>query len=132
MAINYTNSAEFAAAGYQAMTVDGVEYGEVRQYGNFSFMRVYESGHEVPYYQRMSKRSPDDVSVTKKLLAIASLQLFNRTINHFNIADGTEPVTADLSSSGEPSATHTEPYVPLPSSTSSAASAGAVFIPRYF
>lgn len=34
--------------------VDGIEYGEVRQYGNFSFARIYESGHEVPYYQRKS------------------------------------------------------------------------------
>jgi carboxypeptidase C (cathepsin A) len=34
------------------MVVQGTEYGEVRQYGNFSFARVYESGHEVPYYQR--------------------------------------------------------------------------------
>lgn len=32
--------------------VDGVERGEVRQYGNFSFARVYEAGHEIPYYQR--------------------------------------------------------------------------------
>ena len=38
------------------MLVDGTEYGEVRQYGNFSFARIYESGHEVPYYQR--KPSP--------------------------------------------------------------------------
>lgn len=34
------------------MVVGGTEYGEVRQYGNFSFARIYESGHEVPYYQR--------------------------------------------------------------------------------
>lgn len=46
---NYTHSAEFAAAGYQPLLVDGVEYGEVRQYGNLSFTRVYEAGHEVPY-----------------------------------------------------------------------------------
>jgi len=52
LAVNYTHAAQFAAAGYQPMTVNGVEYGEVRQYGNFSFLRVYESGHEVPYYQR--------------------------------------------------------------------------------
>lgn len=39
------------------MVVDGTEYGEVRQYGNFSFARIYESGHEVPYYQRKSKRA---------------------------------------------------------------------------
>jgi carboxypeptidase C (cathepsin A) len=37
------------------MMVDGTEYGEVRQYGNFSFARIYESGHEVPYYQRKSR-----------------------------------------------------------------------------
>ena len=54
LAVNYTHSAEFAAAGYEAFTVDGVEYGEVRQYGNFSFLRIYEAGHEVPYYQRKS------------------------------------------------------------------------------
>lgn len=36
------------------MVVDGTEYGEVRQYGNLSFVRIYESGHEVPYYQRKS------------------------------------------------------------------------------
>jgi carboxypeptidase C (cathepsin A) len=50
--MEYTHSDEFRATGYEAMVVDGTEYGEVRQYGNFSFARVYESGHEVPYYQR--------------------------------------------------------------------------------
>jgi carboxypeptidase C (cathepsin A) len=40
------------------MLVDGTEYGEVRQYGNFSFARIYESGHEVPYYQRTSILDP--------------------------------------------------------------------------
>jgi carboxypeptidase C (cathepsin A) len=52
LAVNYTHSAEFAAAGYEPFTVDGTEYGEVRQYGNFSFLRIYEAGHEVPFYQR--------------------------------------------------------------------------------
>ncbi|KAF2089818.1 peptidase S10, serine carboxypeptidase [Saccharata proteae CBS 121410] len=102
LAVNYTHKPEFAAAGYQPMTVDGVEYGEVRQYGNFSFLRVYESGHLVPYYQ-----------------PIAALAMFNRTINHLNIADGTIPVTANLSSVGTANATHTEPYVALPSETGS-------------
>jgi carboxypeptidase C (cathepsin A) len=52
--MGYTHSEEFRAAGYDAMVVDGTEYGEVRQFGNFSFARVYESGHEIPYYQRKS------------------------------------------------------------------------------
>jgi carboxypeptidase C (cathepsin A) len=52
LAVDYTHSKEFRAARYDAMVVDGTEYGEVRQYGNFSFARIYESGHEVPFYQR--------------------------------------------------------------------------------
>ncbi|TKA74781.1 hypothetical protein B0A55_03847 [Friedmanniomyces simplex] len=89
--------AQFAATGYQPLMYDGVEYGEVRQYGNFSFTRVYESGHEVPYYQPQ-----------------AALAVFNRTLNHFNVADGTMPVTANLTSSGPANATHTAPFVALP------------------
>ena len=50
--MNYTYSDEFRAADYAPFTVNGTEYGEVRQYGNFSFLRMYEAGHEVPYYQR--------------------------------------------------------------------------------
>ena len=34
LALNYTHSEQFAAAGYEPFTVDGAEYGEVRQYGN--------------------------------------------------------------------------------------------------
>jgi carboxypeptidase D len=52
LALKYAHSKEFAAAGYQPFTWGGVEYGEVREYGNFSFTRIYEAGHEVPYYQR--------------------------------------------------------------------------------
>lgn len=57
LAINYTHAAQFAKAGYQPLLVDGVEYGEVRQYGLLSFTRVYEAGHEVPFYQRESPAS---------------------------------------------------------------------------
>lgn len=59
------------------------------------------------------------------VIAIAALEMFNRTINHMNIADGTLPVTESLSSSGGPNATHTEPFVALPSSTSSTAPSGS-------
>jgi carboxypeptidase C (cathepsin A) len=55
LAVNYTHAADFRKAGYEPFTVDGTEYGEVRQYGNFSFLRVYEAGHEVPFYQRQSQ-----------------------------------------------------------------------------
>jgi carboxypeptidase C (cathepsin A) len=52
LAINHTQAAEFRAAGYQGIRAnESYEGGQVRQYGNLSFSRVYESGHEVPAYQ---------------------------------------------------------------------------------
>jgi carboxypeptidase C (cathepsin A) len=107
--VNYTHTAEFNAAGYTPFLVDGTEYGEVRQYGNFSFTRVYESGHEVPYYQ-----------------PVASLELFRRTLNHLDIATGETMFTATYGTNGTANATHTAPFVPLPTATSSGtASLGA-------
>lgn len=103
LAANYTHSAQFAAAGYTPLLVDGVEYGETREYGNFSFTRVYDAGHEVPFYQ-----------------GIASLQLFNRTINMFDIATGMTKVTEGYGTTGDAKATHTESFVPLPTSSGSA------------
>ncbi len=44
LAINYTHAAEFRAAGYTPFLVGGQEMGEVRQVGNFSFLRIYEAG----------------------------------------------------------------------------------------
>jgi hypothetical protein len=85
--------------------VNNTEYGEVRQHGNLSFLRIYEAGHEVPYYQ-----------------PLAALALFNRTINHWDVAEGVEMVTANLTTHGEAMATHTESFVALPSSTSSSSS----------
>jgi len=51
--------------------------------------------------------------------------MFNRTINRLNIADGGVPVTANYGTSGEASATHTEPLVPLPASTSGSVAASS-------
>lgn len=62
--VNYTHAKEFRAAGYAPMIVDGTEYGEVRQYGNFSFLRIYEAGHEVPYYQPLASKFVLQVSNT--------------------------------------------------------------------
>ena len=72
LAVDYEHSKEFAASGYQKLMYGGVEYGEVREYGNFSFTRVYESGHEVPYYQR------------KCSLITYSLRTISETANDFN------------------------------------------------
>ncbi|TVY19857.1 Carboxypeptidase S1-like protein [Lachnellula arida] len=108
LGINYTHKEEFAASGYTPFLVDDTEYGEVRQYGNFSFLRVYESGHEVPYYQPK-----------------ASLELFKRVLLHLDVADGTIPITGNFSTSGDAHATHTNSFVPLPSTTSSASASAS-------
>ncbi|KAI1162958.1 Alpha/Beta hydrolase protein [Nemania serpens] len=94
LALNYTHSTEFKAAGYAPFVVDGTEYGESRQYGNFSFTRIYESGHEIPYYQPK-----------------AALEFFRRILGDLVVADGTTRVTGTFSSNGTAQATHTETYV---------------------
>jgi hypothetical protein len=116
--MEYTHSQEFRAAGYEAMAVDGTEYGEVRQYGNFSFARVYESGHEIPYYQRKlsSPTLTSGITADETGSAVAALAYFNRTLNHFDIATGEDKVTANLTSSGPANATHTNSFVPITSS----------------
>lgn len=95
-AIQYANTKEFNAAGYQPMMYNGVEYGETREYGNFSFTRVYEAGHEIPYYQ-----------------PAAALAIFNRSISGYDIPTGQKMVTGDLESNGPAEATHTQKPVPL-------------------
>lgn len=52
LAIPHANQSAFANAGYQDVVVNSTYIGgQVRQYGNLSFTRVYEAGHEVPAYQ---------------------------------------------------------------------------------
>ncbi|KAF7593866.1 hypothetical protein BBP40_010677 [Aspergillus hancockii] len=103
LATNYTHSAQFRSAGYTPLKINGIQYGETREYGNFSFTRVYEAGHEVPYYQ-----------------PVASLQLFNRTVFGWDIAEGTKKIWPGYKTNGTATATHTQSSVPLPTATGTA------------
>jgi len=97
LALNYTHAPQFAAAGYVPMLFDGVEYGETREFGNFSFTRVYESGHEVPFYQPQ-----------------AAFALFNRSLSGVDLSTGDTAVTGTYETNGTANATHTEAFVSLP------------------
>jgi carboxypeptidase C (cathepsin A) len=63
----------YESAGFRdIVTSDGIAHGQVKQAEKFSFVRIYESGHEVPFYQ-----------------PLASLEIFDRAINGKDIATGT-------------------------------------------
>lgn len=51
----------------------------MKQSGLFSFLRIYESGHEVPFYQ-----------------PLASLEIFERALAQVDIATGKEKVCDNL------------------------------------
>jgi hypothetical protein len=79
-------------AGYTNVTTsDSVVHAQVKQSGKFSFLRIYESGHEVPFYQ-----------------PLLALEMFERALGGLDIATGTEIVDADYLSVGTPTSTYRE------------------------
>ncbi|KAK5319002.1 hypothetical protein LTR93_007696 [Exophiala xenobiotica] len=87
LAVNYTNTRHFHDAGYAPIqTNSSYSGGQVRQYGNFSFSRVYESGHEVPAYQ------PE-----------TAYRIFQRALFNHDIATG----KVDIMDMGSNAATYT-------------------------
>ena len=80
LAIPYDNATSFAEAGYAPVVVNDTYIGgQVRQYGNLSFTRVYEAGHEVPAYQ------------PETAYKIFMRALFNRDISTGNISTAENP-----------------------------------------
>ncbi|KAI9781133.1 MAG: hypothetical protein M1835_004356 [Candelina submexicana] len=81
LAVNYSGTAAFRDAGYANIQInDSYVGGVVRQHGNFSFSRVFESGHEVPAYQ------PE-----------TAYKIFMRAMFGLDIATGNTPTTANPS-----------------------------------
>ncbi|KAG9229722.1 Alpha/Beta hydrolase protein [Amylocarpus encephaloides] len=79
-------------AGYTDIrTSDNITHGQVKQSGRFSFSRIYEAGHEVPFYQ-----------------PLAALELFDRAINGKDLATGRQKVTGRYATKGTPRSTYRE------------------------
>lgn len=88
LAVNYSKAEQFAAAGYEDVQVNSTYIGgQVRQHGNFSFVRVFQAGHLVPAYQ------PE-----------TAFTIFERLIHGKSIATGQEIVASgnDIYSSTGP------------------------------
>ncbi|KAI0128284.1 Alpha/Beta hydrolase protein [Xylariales sp. AK1849] len=82
----------FDEAGYKNLqTSDGIVHGQVKQAGKFSFIRIYESGHMVPFYQ-----------------PLAALTLFERAISGLDTESGTQVVHHSYVTDGTPKSTYRE------------------------
>jgi carboxypeptidase C (cathepsin A) len=81
---NFSGAANFRKAGYVPLVTGGKRYGDTREADNFSFTRLFDAGHDAPWYQ------PE-----------AALALFNRTIHGLDIATGTEVVSAGFATVGD-------------------------------
>ncbi len=89
---DHVNASGYATAGYTNISSsDGIVHGQVKQAGKFSFVRIYESGHLVPFFQ-----------------PLAALELLDRTINGFDVATGKTVVTPQLITKGSAQTTFKE------------------------
>ena len=84
LAIESKLSSSFKEAGYADIETNSSYIGGlVRQHGNLSFARVYQAGHEVPYYQ------PE-----------TAYEIFNRVMFNKDVATGTVDVCDEYSTEG--------------------------------
>ena len=90
----------FPAAGYANIFVNPSYIGgAVRQYGNLSFSRIYDAGHQVPYYQ------PE-----------TAFAVFSRTIQGRDISTGHETDLSTFATEGPNTSDHKNTVPPQPDS----------------
>ena len=94
LAVNFSGAETFREAGYAPLIIDGERggyKGDVRESGNFSFTRVFDAGHMVPWWQ------PE-----------VGLELFNRSVNGWDLAEGKVRVGERYVTVGERESTFTQ------------------------
>jgi hypothetical protein len=86
------NAPGYCDAGFTNIsTSDNIVHGQVKQSGLFSFLRIYESGHEVPFYQ-----------------PLAALEIFERALKQADIATGKDMISGAYKTQGTPTSTYRE------------------------
>ena len=83
LTVNFTGADAFRNAGYAPLQVGEEHLGDVRQSGNFTFVRVFDAGHAIPFYQ------PE-----------AAFTIFNRTLLGLDIATGQQKISDDYHTEG--------------------------------
>lgn len=74
--VNQIDAPGYHSAGFvNISSSDGLVHGQVKQSDNVAFARIYESGHEVPFYQ-----------------PLVALEMFARIINGQDVATGKQRV----------------------------------------
>lgn len=86
------NAPGYSSAGYTNIsTSDKIVHGQVKQSGNFAFVRIYESGHEVPFYQ-----------------PLVALEMFKRVLHGKDVASGKEQAKGGYKTVGTAKSTYRE------------------------
>ena len=86
------NATAMEQAGFTNIsTSDDVVHGQVKQSGFFSFVRIYEAGHEVPFYQ-----------------PLAALEMFERALKRVDIATGKKKLSHHYLTVGTPTSDYRE------------------------
>jgi carboxypeptidase C (cathepsin A) len=67
-AVTYSQSSSFNSKALQSYNVNGKQGGTFKSAGNFSFLRVFGAGHEVPYYQPALALQVFEQTMQKKAL----------------------------------------------------------------
>lgn len=89
---HHVNASGFEEAGFvNISTSDGVVHGQVKQSAKFAFVRIYESGHEVPFYQ-----------------PVVAFEMFERAISGLDIATGKTKVGNKYRTKGSALSTYRE------------------------
>jgi hypothetical protein len=98
---NWEGKEAYNAAGYEGIRTNKTyEGGVVKQYGNMSFARVFESGHDGKSHPRYSSLSPI-LSLTSSLTVSfyqpeTVYRIFNRAIFNTDVATGKVPTSGSF------------------------------------
>lgn len=95
LAVPYSRAEDFSNAGYAPLITDEGIGGQTRQFGNYSFSRVYQAGHEVPSYQ-----------------PLVAYEIFMRAMFNRDIATGLSTVTDDYATRGPKDTWHIKNEAP--------------------